>query len=394
MPTKRLTDTFIRNFINPTSRVEFYDTLITGFAVRITEKGTKSFIYRYRYGGKVKRYTLGRYPKISLTIARDEARELAYKVSKGYDPLMEVKRRVDDSKYTISDLAEYFKKRYLPLKKKSTQATYKSRIDSSIVPALGHLPVKSITKAHIVEFLEKIAFDNGQITNSNRTRAVLSSMLSFAEQKDLIIYNPVRAVKKLGKEKTRDRIYSDDEIRVLWNAFEFQREPVRSLLMMLLLNGQRLTETRTMTWRQINNGIWTLPQGNTKNSLTHMIPLSDLSLETLESINSFSGKSEYVFLAPQKRDRPIPHVGKVPERIRKITGISDFRFHDLRRTVGTNISRLNYSRVVAGKILNHQQLAGDSQVTAIYDRYSYMDEKKEALQCWADHIKSIVNPEA
>lgn len=393
MPTRKLTDSYIRNFENPAKRTEVYDTLVTGFAIRITKNGTRSFIYRYRFGGKVKRYTLGRYPKLGLSAARDDARELAYKVSKGFDPIMEVKDRIQDSEYTISDLADYFKKRYLPLKAKSTQKTYKSRIDSSIVPALGHIPVKLLSKRHIVKFLEKIAFDDDQRTNSNRTRAVLSSMFSFAVEKDLVDFNPVRSVKKLAKENTRDRIYSDEEIQSLWMAFEVQREPVRSLLKMLLLNGQRLTETREMKWSQINDDVWTLAQTNTKNSLTHLIPLSDLSIEILDSLKSYSGKAEYVFLAPRIGKGAIPSLSRVPYRIRDISGIEDFRFHDLRRTVGTNISRFNYSRVVAGKILNHQQLAGDSHVTAIYDRYNYMDEKKEALQCWADHLKSLINGE-
>ncbi|WP_409029362.1 tyrosine-type recombinase/integrase [Gracilimonas sediminicola] len=390
MPKRKLTDAYIRNFKNPAKRVEIYDSLITGLAIRITKNGTKSFVYRYRFAGKVKRFTLGQHPKVGLSKAREEAKELAYRVSKGLDPLMEVRNKIEDSKYTIADLADYFKKRYLPLMKKSTQATYKSRIDSSIIPTLGYYPVKSISKAHIVKFLEKIAFEDGQITNSNRTRAVLSSMMSFAVQKDIIDYNPVRAVKKLGREKTRDRIYSDNEIKLLWEAFELQREPVRSMLMMLLLNGQRLTETRTMRWKDVNNGVWTLSQSHTKNAHPHLIPLSDFSQEILDSIKGYSGKTDFVFLAPQKKNCPIPHVGKVPERIREISGVSDFRFHDLRRTVGSSISRFNFSRVVAGKVLNHQQLSGDSYVTAIYDRYNYMDEKKEALQSWTDHIKSII----
>jgi integrase len=390
MPTRKLTDSFIRNFKNPDKRVEIYDTLITGLAIRITASGNKSFVYRYRLASNVKRFTIGQFPKISLSGAREEAKELSYKIAKGVDPTIEVKNRIRESEYTISDLADYFKKRYLPLKKKSTQRTYKCRIDSSIIPKLGQIPLKSLSKAHIIEFLEKIAFDDGQLINSNRTRAVLSSMLSFAVQKDLIDYNPVKSIKKLARERSRDRIYSDNEIRILWGVFETQREPVQSLLKMLLLNGQRLTETRITRWDQINNNIWTISKESTKNSHTHMIPLSDLSLETLESLKEYSGKSDFVFLAPRKRDRPIPSVTTVPERIREISGVADFRFHDLRRTVGTNISRFNFSRVVAGKVLNHQQLAGDSQVTAIYDRYNYMEEKRDALQCWADHLKTLI----
>ena len=390
MPTRKLTDSYIRNYKCPDKRIEIYDSIISGLAVRITKKGTKSFVYRYRYGGKVKRYTFGQYPKIGLSKVRDDAKDLAYKLSKGIDPSMEVKSKVEDSSYTISDLAKYFKKRYLPLKAASTQETYKSRIDSSIVPELGHYPVKSLKRVHIIQLLEKIAFDDGQLINSNRTRAVLSSMLSFAVQKDIINYNPVKRVKEIAKEKTRYRTYTDYEIVPIWKAFEIQAEPIRSLLMFLLLNGQRLTETSEMKWSQLNDGIWTLSKTNTKNALPHLVPLSDLSMEILNDLKDYSDKSEFVFMSPRKKEAPIAYIGQVAGRIRKITGIQDFRFHDLRRTVGTNITRFKFSRVVAGKVLNHRQLSGDSQITAIYDRYSYMDEKKDALQCWADHIKSLV----
>jgi len=390
MPTRKLTDSYIRNYKRPGKRVEIYDTLITGLAIRITKNDTKSFVFRYRYGGKVKRYTLGQFPKIGLSKARKEVKDLAYKLSKGIDPAMEVINKIDESRYTVSDLADYYKKRYLPLKAESTQKTYKSRIESKIVPELGQYPVSFLNRAQIIEFLENIAFDDGQLINSNRVKAVLSSMLSFAVQRDILDYNPVKSIKKIAKEKARDRIYSDVEIVSIWNAFELQNEPIRSLLKFLLLNGQRVTETKKMKWSHFNKGVWTLIPTNTKNALPHLIPISDFSKEILKNLKSYSGKSEFVFMAPRKKNCPIPYVGQVIKRIRRISGVEDFRLHDLRRTAGTNITRFKYSRVVAGKVLNHRQLAGDSHVTAIYDRYSYMDEKTDALQCWADHIKSLV----
>lgn len=67
----------------------------------------------------MKRYTIGKYPKISLSDARNEAKELSYKISKGIDPILEVKNRISDNDYTIKDLADYFKKRFLPQKKES-----------------------------------------------------------------------------------------------------------------------------------------------------------------------------------------------------------------------------------------------------------------------------------
>ena len=60
----------------------------------------------------------------------------------------------------------------------------------------------------------------------------------------------------------------------------------------------------------------------------------------------------------------------------------DFRIHDLRRTMATGLAELGISRTVIGKVINHKGISGDNSVTAIYDRYDYLEEKREALETW------------
>ena len=73
------------------------------------------------------------------------------------------------------------------------------------------------------------------------------------------------------------------------------------------------------------------------------------------------------------------------KNLNKISKVSDWKFHDIRRTVATNLSKMGYNRMLIKRILNH----ADGDVTAIYDRYQYINEKREALQSWADKLDEL-----
>src|SRR5699024_3083014 len=111
--------------------------------------------------------------------------------------------------------------------------------------------------------------------------------------------------------------------------------------------------------------------------------------EVIEGMHPLTGKSDYVFESPVIDNQPIQELKRTVRHIRTASGVEDFRPHDLRRTAATYMAKLKVDRTVLGKILNHKGLAGDTQVTAIYDRHTYMDEKRQALQIWSDHLKQI-----
>lgn len=99
---EQLNDLYIRNYNDPDKRIEIYDTLTSGLAVRITPRGSKSFVYRYQFKSKVKRYTIGgRYPKVGLARARQLAGELAEKVANGIDPMVKKTPQADNRRKNI-----------------------------------------------------------------------------------------------------------------------------------------------------------------------------------------------------------------------------------------------------------------------------------------------------
>jgi len=390
MPKMKLTHHFLINYQPSGKRIEYFDSLVDGFFVRITKTGKKSF--GLAYGSKGKRYTIGSFPAIGLADARDVAKKLKIRVALGEDPQADkIAKRREQKPLSVLELSESYKERYLPKLKSSTSADYKRRIDNYIVPTLGSIPAHNLSRRDIIKLLENIAEDQGKPIQSNRVRSILSSMYSFAVNRALVEHNPVKGIKPLGKENRRKRYYSEKEILSIWDAFNEEPEPYRSLFKMLLVCGQRSGETRKMKWEDIENGIWTIPEQDTKAGRKHRIPLPFLALDILKNISDISGASDYVFSSPVLNNEPIAWLQKASGRVKNNSGIKDFRLHDLRRTAATYLASLRTERTVLGKILNHKGLAGDNQVTAVYDAFDYMKEKKEALNKWNHKLNEILN---
>lgn len=389
MPKKKLSNTFIKNFETEKRRIEFNDTIKPGLVLRISGNGSKTFVFRYRVNGKSKRFTIGKYPTISLSKARSLAEELYIKSMQEIDPQKEKLEARNRTIITISDLAESYKNRHLPNLKHSTQKDYIRRIDRFILPKLGNIEIGSLKRYQIIEFLEEMAV-NAPI-HSNRIRGILSSMYGFALQKALCEYNPVSTVRPIGKENSRDRVYTEDEIKKLWTAFEQEIEPFQSVFKMLLINGQRLGETRRMKWNHIKDRVWIIPAEENKANRTHYLPLSSFALSVLERMEKLNGGSEYVFESPVRKGRPINSFGYAAKRVREASGVVDFRIHDLRRTAASYMAKNGVNRTVLGKVLNHKGLAGDNRITSIYDRHDYMAEKRNALENWGYYLRSILD---
>ncbi len=389
----KLNDPFIRNHPAPEKRIEIYDTHVSGLAVRITKTSHKSFVYRYRFNNKVKRFTIGSYPNVSLAKARQEAGELAYKVSKGIDPQAEKsKRKHQSDPQTFKELAEEFKTKHLPNLKEKTQTEYCRIIDVELIPKLGKKPIDDITKNQIINLLDNKALKDGSPTMANRIRARLSTIYSFGVKRGLAKHNIVQSTPTYPAGKTkRDRYYNENEIQQLWHFFEQLNQPTQSVFKMLLICGQRKTETMNIRWNDIRGNVWTIPAELAKNGQPHDVPLSDLALQIIEDMQPITGESEYVFNSPKIDSAPMRSLKRANRTIKKHSGVPDFRPHDLRRTVATYMAKLAVDRTVLGKILNHKGLAGDGQVTAIYDRHSYMKEKRQALNRWSNHLQGITS---
>ena len=409
MADKRtLTDSYLRS-IEPTGvRAEVWDNGNPGFGVRIGAKGDVSFQYLYRLGGKSRRYTLGRYPALSLRAARLEYQTAVSAVAEGRDPALERdgKREAERSAITVQALCQEFVERYAKLHKRTWQSDAR-RLERDVIPRLGERPAKDVTRRDLSKLLD-LKMDEGAPISANRLQALLSKLFGWAVERGHLEVSPAAGVRKPARETSRERVLQQDEIFPLWHALDSGKEfgmhvVTRRALQVILLTGQRKGEVLRMMWEHVQGSgddvVWTIPGSNSKNGKAHRVPLTAEVVALLESLRDYlalSGiKSPWCFPSPVK---PSQHISltspdhALREELKRangpLKGLAQFTPHDFRRTVATGLSVLGYPRLIVQKVINH----ADNSVTSVYDRYSYDREKREALSRWTEMLIAATWP--
>jgi integrase len=186
------------------------------------------------------------------------------------------------------------------------------------------------------------------------------------------------------KERTRDRVLTDDEIRAMLKACAHETYPFRQFIPLLLATGQRRGELSKMRWSHIDRDAkqWVIPAELSKNGKPHVVPLSDLTLKLLAEVPRFPD-CDLVFT--KTRRSSISGFSRAIGRIHAQSQTSDWRFHDLRRTAASGMARLGIAPHVVEKTLNH--ISGTiSGIAAVYNRYGYDAERREALNKWGEFL--------
>lgn len=371
------------------TRVEYWDQGFKGrgsFGIRLSVKGRKTFILLYREAGRLKRKTLGTYPNLSLAKARKRAYEDAAKLTLGQ------KVNTDTGKRTFSDLANSFILKHPKQKslKDRTVGQYKRILAADLLPRWGRLELSSITRSDINDLLDEVAFERDSPVMANRELALISVMFNFALDAEWLDASPCARIKKRIVEKARERVLDRDEIRALWGELANRPERTAAVYRLILLTGQRGGEVKQMRWSQINDNLWVIPSGVTKNKREHRVPLSEPALAILERLRAQQDVDlDCVFLS--RVGGTLSWMGKTTRQIQEVVGFH-FTPHDLRRTCATNLSELGIDDTIIARILNHSWV--DQNVTArVYNRFQKLPEMQRALARWGARLEQIVTGE-
>ena len=405
----KLTDRSLEALRPRAARHEVWDDSRKGFGVRVTPRGVKSFVWVYHFNGRPRRLTFGTYPRLSLADAGVKLAEAKQLLDKGIDPGSRVvsERIAERHAETIADLVTSYLDRYARPRKRSA-AEDERILRKDVLPGWGARKVKDITRRDVVVLLNGIV-DRGAPIQANRTLTILRRMFKFAISQAIIEISPCDKVEPPSSENQRDRTLSDDEIRLFWHALDgASMEPnARRILRLMIATGQRKGEVMGIHGQEVDydKGVWALPANRAKNSREHLIPLSPLARQILTEV----APNEHGYLFPSKlagspyRGQSIDHATRYlfdirpPSKPRKKTGkppkspplsgiMERFTPHDLRRTVATRMRELGISRGDVKMILNHIE----TDVTARYDRYDGLAEKRRALEIWGKRLEQIV----
>jgi len=382
-----LTDVQIRNAKpHAGSQYELWDSKIPGFGVRVSPSGTKAFVLVYRHQGRRRRMTLGRYPDLSLSDARKEAQISRSSLAQGLDPLRQksADRITDDQRF--GNVVSEFIERHAKRKTKSWQQTQQI-LEKEFVAAFGRRPIDEVTKGDVLGVLERM-IDRGAPVAANTAFRTVRKLFNWLVEQGVLSQSPLIGLREPTRVADRDRVLADEELGAVWKAAGEIGYPYGSIIKLLLLTGQRRDEVAQMRWDEIDleAAHWSIPGPRTKNGKPNEVPLSSLAVDLLAATPDFG--AGFVFPARGNPEKAFSGFSKAKLSLDQRSNTSEWRLHDLRRTMATGLARLGTDPHVVEHILNHQT-GTMSQIAKIYNRHAYLPEKAKALQIWADHIVAI-----
>ncbi|MEM9627820.1 MAG: site-specific integrase [Pseudomonadota bacterium] len=371
------------------SELLVFDDDMAGFGLRLRGGGSATWLIQYRQGKRQRRMVIGKYPAMAPEPARTAAAELLAKVRLGEDPQglkLQSRRTVPVKKLTISELAEMYLAAAARRQKASTFKETRRHVMRNWQP-LHDMAVDEVELEHVAAVLRR--HGKAAPIDANRARASLSAMFAWAMGEGLAKRNPVIGTNRAIDETPRDRVLAPEEIAAIWKV---TGEPgdFNAIVRLLMLTGQRCGELSSMRWSELDldDAIWLLPSERTKNRRAHLVPLSSAAESIISALPRRAGR-DLVF---GRGAGGFSGWSQCKRRMDDRLKLPPWRLHDIRRTVITGMSELNTQPHVVEAIANH--VSGfKAGVAGIYNRATYLPEKRQAMAIWADHVASIVADE-
>jgi hypothetical protein len=424
-------------------RVIYWDDNLKGFGLLVMASGHKSFVFQYRVAKKLRRMTL---QAGDVDTARTQAEVIKGQVSAGrllgkpIDPLAERRRaeNIESGKGSFKAITtEWFNREA----KQHRSGTHRfNELKRLAFPTMGHRQIADIKRSDIVKLLDKIVDENGP-GMADYILAAMRRVMSWHEGREDDFKSPIRRgmAKTSATKRKRQRILTDDELRVVWRTAEADTGPYGALLRFILLTASRRDEAAEMRRSELAGADWTIPgepryagERPYKTGVDHVVPLSPAAKAIIDGLPKL-GKGDLVFTAAgrvplcsfthrkaafdklvlaqlreiaegQNDQAMLAYVAQVEELMSEIAAAEGktrrelvrklnriwWTHHDLRRTARSLLPRAGVNADIAERCIGH--IIGG--VRGVYDRYEYLDEKREAFEKLAALVDRIINPPA
>jgi integrase len=398
---RKLTDRFLQSLkgAKDGQPYDVRDKEVRGLRVRVMGSGERTFVLlaRYSKGGNPTRRALGSYPVLSLAEARDKANAWKKLIDKGVDPAEEEARKRAN---TFAGVAEDFIA-YIHNEKLRTADVLERRLRQTFVKGAkwGPRPITEITADDVKKIIRGAAK-----YQAFKDFALIRRLFNWADGTDDygLLVNPcdrLSPVDIIGQRESRDRVLTDEELRAFWRATDRWAYPYAPLYRLLVLTGLRLGEACGARWSEFDlaNKEWTIPAARMKKTKggakPFVVSLTDAVVELLGTLPRFNS-GDAVFSHDYGRNSlKVANFSDPKERLdalmlEELGNLPAFVNHDIRRTVRTRLSSLKISEEVREAVLAHVRPG----IKGAYDKYEYLEEKREALTLWNARLRSIVRP--
>ena len=409
-----LTDKQIRDAKpkNTVYRLRDTQSVVRGFGLTIAPSGAKSFFLSYTSpeDGRRKQISLGKYPATKLADARRLALEYRGRIDNGTDLAREKQQVIahnieQRSLGTLGDLLELYITDLEEDGKRSAKEV--KRIKGKDVPSFLLLrPAHLVSRDDILDILAAIA-QRGAKVHSDNVRAYLRAAFELGiharsmtrwrgkAPRFSIEHNPVATIKRtLSRKPKGQRVLSEAEVRELWST-NLLTPQMHLAMKFILASGQRVEEVLHATWDEFDFGkrLWTIPgerrKTRGKTSEPHLVPLAELHIQILKDIEKTIHDPRFLFPArgtggPRRYDS----LTKSVTVFVKNSGMPSFSARDLRRTFKTLAGSMGIPLEMRNRLQGHALVDVGS---VYYDRFDYLDQKREAMEEWASCLGKIIS---
>ncbi len=363
----RLTDLGVKKLSLPAKgQITYWDETTPAFGLRCS---TRSKSYVVMYGEQRKLKTLGRYPDLPLQEARRQARSFLATQAQAPDPRNEYDYEIVVGEYLRDCEARL---------RGSTFDGYNLYLKA--IRFVG--PISAVTQGEVIRAIEKYTKSP---SSQNYAFTTFKVFFNWAVRRQYLEANPLGALKRPNQTRTRERVLSDDELKILLYHTLEARDRFNDIVSLLIFTGQRKGEIANLAWSEIDGEKLILPPERTKNKREHILPLGQRALDLL---NDIEGGSHFVFGFPYD-DKPFNGWSRAQRRLLKDTGLAHFTLHDLRRTFSTIHARIGTPIHVTEKLLNHSS-GTISGVAAVYNRHSYLEEMQAAMEAYDGFVARLI----
>lgn len=405
--------------------IEAWDSHTRGLVLRILPSGTASWglVYRMKGSGQRRRLGLGRYSQsetrdgLTLGQARKQAADALTEVTRGVDPALErqvanarmeaelhARRRDKAQRNARIKMGELVERFIADQQRRGVRSWRENR--RSLTRELARLSgnaVADVTAADLDDILVAVE-DRAARTEAARLYGRLSTLFAFAAAKGHIAAeaSPLTRLAKRSATNVRSRVLTPAEVRGFLVALPraAMSEPVRNILRLQLLLGQRVSEVAGLQRHELDlaHGLWTIPAERVKNGLEHTVPLPPEARRIL--IEAMRASAHDCVLFPNKAGTAALDGMVVAKALARSQGVfafkdaadtpSHFTTHDLRRTVASGLEALGYSEKLIATILNHKSNKERTVTGRHYALADLTDAMHAALIKWQWAIGEIL----
>ncbi|WP_280638086.1 integrase family protein [Shimia sp. R11_0] len=375
MSRVRLTDRSVAALKPKEKRYDVSDSLRVGLRVRVAPSGLKTWVFEKRIrGGPLRSHTLGRFPVISLSEAREKALGLEKEAMEGIDRKAEAEKR----KSVLEVLDDYEQKHLVQLR---TGKERRRQLDNALEKHFRK-PISSLERRELQAFIDGVA-DSGAKVLANRYKAALSAFTGFAWRRGYTEQNVGAGLSNATRERPRDRVLSLKEVRAIYEASEFLSPLWKPLIRLLILTAQRRSDITGLREGEVDfeKRRIDLPSVRTKNGKPHIVHLSDPALQIVSSIEPNNG---LYFSTTGKT--PVSGFSKVKKQLDCLLPdeMEPWTLHDLRTAFATTMAETGASEGVVDRILNHAASgSAASAVARVYNQSQQLKPRAVVLDNWA-----------